>query len=86
MKRFTQWTLTLTLAAQVVIGLTGTVHAQIKSYNSSKSNTSINTPEDGTDDAIGTNDISLAGSGRTQTIYYFAKEVKAGALNDIPAG
>jgi len=31
-------------------------------------------------------EVQLRGSGRTQTIYYFAKEVKAGALNDIPAG
>ena len=31
-------------------------------------------------------DVQLRGSGRTQTIYYFAKEIKAGALNDLPAG
>jgi hypothetical protein len=31
-------------------------------------------------------DVQLRGSGRTQTIYYFAKEVKAGAMDDIPAG
>ncbi len=31
-------------------------------------------------------EVQLRGSGRTQTIYYFAKEVKAGALDDIPAG
>jgi len=31
-------------------------------------------------------DVQLRGSGRTQTIYYFAKEVKDGALDDIPAG
>ena len=31
-------------------------------------------------------DVQLRGSGRTQTIYYFAKEVKAGALDDLPAG
>ena len=30
--------------------------------------------------------VNLRGSGRTQTIYYFAKEVKAGALDSIPAG
>lgn len=29
---------------------------------------------------------NLRGSGRTQTIYYFAKEVKDGAMDDIPAG
>ena len=31
-------------------------------------------------------DVQLRGSGRTQTIYYFAKEIKAGALDDLPAG
>ena len=31
-------------------------------------------------------DVQLRGSGRSQTIYYFAKEVKAGALDSIPAG
>ena len=31
-------------------------------------------------------DVTLRGSGRTQTIYYFAKEVKAGALDNLPAG
>jgi len=31
-------------------------------------------------------DVKLRGSGRIQTIYYFAKEVKTGAMNDIPAG
>ena len=31
-------------------------------------------------------DVQLRGSGRTQTIYYFAKEVKPGAMDDIPAG
>lgn len=30
--------------------------------------------------------VRLAGSGSTQTIYYFAKEVEAGALNAIPTG
>jgi hypothetical protein len=25
-------------------------------------------------------------NGRTQTIYFFAKEVKDGALNDVPSG
>ena len=31
-------------------------------------------------------EVQLGGSGRTQTIYYFAKEVKAGAIDDIPVG
>jgi hypothetical protein len=31
-------------------------------------------------------DVKLRGSGRTQTIYYFAKEVKPGALDNIPDG
>ena len=31
-------------------------------------------------------DVQLRGSGRTQTIYYFAKEIKSGALDDLPAG
>jgi hypothetical protein len=31
-------------------------------------------------------DVQLRGSGRTQTIYYFAKEVKAGSMDSIPAG
>ncbi|MFP6613121.1 MAG: hypothetical protein VB835_12490 [Pirellulales bacterium] len=114
MKRFTQWTLTLTLAAQVVIGLAGTVHAQNKSYNTSavdggggpdeaqgvdynttRSNTSTfavnggggpNKAQGGDYHTTRSNTTTFSTSGRTQTIYYFAKEVKAGALNDIPAG
>jgi hypothetical protein len=31
-------------------------------------------------------DVQLRGSGRKQTIYYFAKEVKAEAMDSIPAG
>ena len=31
-------------------------------------------------------DVQLRGSGKTQTIYYFAKEVKAGAIDSIPGG
>ena len=31
-------------------------------------------------------DVQLRGSGRTQTIYYFAKEVKDGAIDAVPAG
>ena len=30
--------------------------------------------------------VKLRGSGRTQTIFYFAKVAKTGALNSIPAG
>lgn len=30
-------------------------------------------------------DVTLRG-GRRQTIYYFAKEVRAGAINAVPAG
>lgn len=31
-------------------------------------------------------DVKLRGSGKTQTIYFFAREVKDGAMNDLPAG
>ena len=31
-------------------------------------------------------DVRLRGSGRTQTIYYFAREIKDGALDKIPIG
>ena len=31
-------------------------------------------------------DVQLRGSGRTQTIYYFAKEVKPGAMDEMPSG
>ena len=31
-------------------------------------------------------DVKLRGSGRTQTIYYFAKVAKAEAINAIPGG
>ena len=31
-------------------------------------------------------DVQLRGSGKTQTIYYFGKEAKTGAIDSIPAG
>lgn len=31
-------------------------------------------------------DVTLRGSGKKQTIYFFAKEAKEGALDAIPAG
>ncbi len=31
-------------------------------------------------------DVTLRGSGKLQTIYFFAKEVKDGSLDAVPAG
>ncbi len=31
-------------------------------------------------------DVTLRGSGKQQTIYFFAKEVKDGAMDDLPSG
>jgi hypothetical protein len=31
-------------------------------------------------------EVTLRGSGRKQTIYFFAREEKEGALDDLPAG
>ncbi len=31
-------------------------------------------------------DVKLRGSGKTQTIYFFARSVKDGALEDLPDG
>lgn len=30
--------------------------------------------------------VTLRGSGKTQTIYFFAKEVRDGAMSELPAG
>lgn len=31
-------------------------------------------------------EVTLQGSGRKQTIYYFAREIKSDAINEIPSG
>jgi uncharacterized membrane protein len=31
-------------------------------------------------------DVKLRGSGKTQRIYFFARETRSGSLNDVPTG
>ena len=40
----------------------------------------------GQDYFLHSKDVTLKSTGRVQTIYYFAKEVKAGAIDSIPSG
>lgn len=44
------------------------------------------TNQKGTDYYLHKREVQLRGSGKKQTIYFFARDVRDGALDDIPAG
>ncbi|OGE31875.1 hypothetical protein A2631_01995 [Candidatus Daviesbacteria bacterium RIFCSPHIGHO2_01_FULL_44_29] len=44
------------------------------------------TNKKGTDYYLHTQQVTLRGSGKQQTIYFFAREVRNGSLDAVPAG
>lgn len=44
------------------------------------------TNKKGTDYYLHQRDVQLRGSGKTQRIFFFARDVRDGALDDVPSG